>query len=120
VTTLPGPDGPGSSSLGGNNLAVSAFSQHQATALAFIKFLTSLSSQRQILIDSAQPPVWTELYTNPALIRQFPYLPVVERAILSAQPRPKVGDYIQLSLAISSAVHRSWPSRYPSPRRSPD
>jgi multiple sugar transport system substrate-binding protein len=116
VTTLPGPDGPGSSSLGGYNLAVSAFSQHQATALAFIKFLTSLPSQRQVLIDSAQPPVWTQLYTNRALIRQFPYLPVVERAILSAQPRPKIGNYIQLSLAISSAVHRALARQVPAPQ----
>ena len=107
VTTLPGPDGPGSSSLGGANLAVSAFSQHQATALAFIKFLTSLSSERQVLIDAALPPVWTQLYGNRALIRRFPYLPVLKKAILAAQPRPKIADYNQLSLAISSAVHRA-------------
>ena len=107
VTTLPGPDGPGSSSLGGANLAVSAFSQHQATALAFIKFLTSLSSERQVLVDSALPPVWTQLYSNSALINKFPYLPVLRKAILSAQPRPKIADYTQFSLAISSAVHRA-------------
>jgi multiple sugar transport system substrate-binding protein len=107
VTTLPGADGPGSSSLGGANLAVSAFSQHQATALAFIKFLTSLSSERQVLIDAALPPVWTQLYVNRALIHRFPYLPVLKKAILAAQPRPKIADYNQLSLAISSAVHRA-------------
>jgi multiple sugar transport system substrate-binding protein len=107
VTTLPGPDGPGSSSLGGANLAVSAFSQHQATALAFIRFLTSISSERRILVDAALPPVWTQLYGNRALIRRFPYLPVLKKAILAAQPRPKIADYNQLSLAISSAVHRA-------------
>jgi multiple sugar transport system substrate-binding protein len=107
VTTLPGPAGPGSSSLGGANLAVSAFSQHQGTALAFIKFLTSLPSERRVLQDAALPPVWTQLYGSRALIRQFPYLPVLKKAILSAQPRPKIADYNQLSLAISSAVHRA-------------
>jgi multiple sugar transport system substrate-binding protein len=107
VTTLPGPDGPGSSSLGGSNLAVSAYSQHPATALAFIKFMTSLSSERRILIDASQPPVWTRLYDDPALIRRFPYLPVLKRAILAAQPRPQIADYTQLSLAISSAIHRA-------------
>jgi multiple sugar transport system substrate-binding protein len=113
VTTLPGPGGPGSSSLGGSNLAVSAFSQHQATALAFIKFLTSLSSEREVLIDSALPPVWTRLYRDRALIRRFPYLPVLRRAILSAQPRPRIASYIQLSLAISSAVHRALARQVP-------
>ena len=107
VTTLPGPHGPGSSSLGGADLAISAFSRHQATALAFIRFLTSLPSERQVLADASLPPVWTQLYTDPALIRQFPYLPVLEKAILSAQPRPETTHYTQLSLAISSAVHRA-------------
>jgi len=113
VTTLPGPDGPGSSSLGGANLAVSAFSRHQATALAFIRFLTSLPSERQVLMDAALPPVWTQLYGDPALIRRFPYLPVLKKAILSAQPRPKTTDYTQLSLAISSAVHRALGRQVP-------
>jgi len=104
---LPGPDGPGSSSLGGANLAISAFSRHQRTALAFIRFLTSLPVERQILIKASMPPVWTRLYTEPSLVRRFPYLPVLENAILSARPRPEIPEYNQLSLAISSSVHQA-------------
>jgi multiple sugar transport system substrate-binding protein len=111
VTYLPGEDGPGSSTLGGANLAISAFSRHQRTALAFIKFLTSLSSERQVLVDASQPPVWTRLYENPALIKRFPYLPVLKKAILTAQPRPEIASYNQLSLAISSAVHQALMQR---------
>jgi multiple sugar transport system substrate-binding protein len=107
VEALPGPDGPGSSSLGGSNLAISAFSRHQATALAFIRFLTSLPAERRVLVDGSQPPVWTQLYTEPSLIRQFPYLPVLKQAILSAKPRPAIPEYNQLSLAISSSVHQA-------------
>jgi multiple sugar transport system substrate-binding protein len=111
VTTLPGPDGPGSSSLGGANLAISAYSRHQLTALAFIKFLTSLPSERQVLINGSLPPVWTRLYAEPALVRRFPYLPVLKNAILAARPRPEIPDYSQLSLAISSAVHQALMQR---------
>jgi multiple sugar transport system substrate-binding protein len=107
VTALPGPDGPGSSSLGGENLAISAFSRHQVTALAFIKFLTSMPSERRILIDGSLPPIWARLYTDPALIRRFPYLPVLEKAILAANPRPEIPNYNQLSLAISSTIHQA-------------
>lgn len=107
VTTLPGPDGPGSSSLGGANLAISAYSRHQLTALAFIKFLTSLPSERQVLINGSLPPAWAQLYAEPALVRRFPYLPVLKNAILAARPRPEIPDYGQLSLAISSAVHQA-------------
>ncbi len=107
VEALPGPDGPGSSSLGGANLAISAFSRHQRTALAFIRFLTSLPAQREVLIHGSLPPVWTALYRERPLIRRFPYLPVLEKSILCAKPRPEVPEYNQLSLAISSSVHRA-------------
>jgi len=107
VEALPGPDGPGSSSLGGANLAISAFSRHQRTALAFIRFLTSLPAQREVLIHGSLPPVWAALYQERPLIRRFPYLPVLEKSILSAKPRPEVPEYNQLSLAISSSVHRA-------------
>jgi trehalose/maltose transport system substrate-binding protein len=107
VTLLPGVDGPGSSSLGGANLAISAFSKHQATAVKFINYLTSLSGERQLLIDTGFPPVWTSLYSDPAMIRMFPYLPVLEQAIRSARPRPAVPDYDQASVAISSAVYQA-------------
>ena len=107
VTALPGLDGPGSSSLGGANLAISAFSRHQLTALAFIRFLTSMAVQRQILISASLPPVWTRLYDDRALIARFPYLPVLKKAILDARPRPEIASYNQLSLAVSSTVHQA-------------
>ncbi|MGO9160679.1 MAG: ABC transporter substrate-binding protein, partial [Streptosporangiaceae bacterium] len=109
----PGQDGPGVSVLGGANLAISAFSQHPATALAFIRFLTSLPSERRILVDAALPPVWTRLYGDPALIRRFPYLPVLRRAIMSAVLRPQTPIYDQLSLAISSSVHQALAAQVP-------
>jgi multiple sugar transport system substrate-binding protein len=111
VTTLPGLHGPGSSTLGGANLAISAYSQHQGTALAFIRYLTSQASERYILIRSALPPVWTSLYSQPALIARFPFLPVLKQAILTAKPRPALIDYNQFSLAISSAVHQALAQR---------
>jgi multiple sugar transport system substrate-binding protein len=107
VTALPGPDGPGSSSLGGANLAISAYSRHQITAKNFIEFLTSVRSECQILIDASLPPVWKQLYTDPSLVHRFPYLPALEEAIMSAKPRPEIPNYNQLSLAISSTIHQA-------------
>ncbi|WP_308169809.1 ABC transporter substrate-binding protein [Acrocarpospora catenulata] len=104
VTRLPGLDGPGSSTLGGVNLAVSAFSRRQQSALDFIRYFTGLENQRLVLTQGSFPPVWTELYDDPALIKRFPYLPVLKEAILTARPRPVTANYNQVSLAISSAV----------------
>jgi multiple sugar transport system substrate-binding protein len=113
VTALPGRAGPGSSSLGGADLAISAYSRHQRTALAFIRFLTSAASERHVLVAGSLPPVWASLYGDPSLVRRFPYLPVLKAAILSARPRPESPDYSQLSLAISSSVHRELAVRGP-------
>jgi len=107
VTALPGPDGMGSSSLGGANLAISTYSQHQRTALDFIKYMTNLHNERQMLEQGSFPPVWTKLYTDKSLIGRYPYLPVLEHAINSAQPRPAITNYDQASLAISSTVYQA-------------
>jgi trehalose/maltose transport system substrate-binding protein len=107
VAALPGPDGMGSSSLGGANLAISAYSQHQRTALDFIKYMTNLDNERQMLERGSFPPVWTKLYADKSLIRSHPYLPVLEQAINSARPRPAITNYDQASLAISSAVYQA-------------
>ena len=107
VAALPGPDGAGSSSLGGANLAISAYSQHQLTALNFIKYMTDPDNERQMLEQGSFPPVWTQLYTDPGLVRSHPYLPVLEQAINSAQPRPAITNYDQASLAISSTVYEA-------------
>ena len=107
IAALPGPDGMGSSSLGGANLAISAYSQHQRTALNFIKYMTNLDNERQMLEKGSFPPVWTRLYTDKSLIRSYPYLPVLEQAINSARPRPAITNYDQASLAISSTVYEA-------------
>ena len=107
IAALPGLDGTGSSSLGGANLAISAYSQHQRTALNFIKYMTDLPNERQMLEQGSFPPVWTKLYTDKSLISRYHYLPVIEQAINSAQPRPAIANYDQASLAISSTVYEA-------------
>ena len=107
VEELPGPNGTGSSALGGANLAISAYSQHQRTALNFIKYMTDLANEKEMLEQGSFPPVWTQLYTNPGLVRSYAYLPVLEQAINSAQPRPAITNYDQASLVISSEVYQA-------------
>ncbi|MBG0828286.1 ABC transporter substrate-binding protein [Planomonospora sp. ID67723] len=104
VTRLPGLRGPGSSSLGGVNLALSAYSKRQKSAVEFIRYFTGLENQRRVLAEGSFPPVWAELYDDPVLIKRFPYLPVLKQSILSARPRPVSANYDQVSLAIASAV----------------
>ncbi|MER7502256.1 ABC transporter substrate-binding protein [Nonomuraea pusilla] len=112
VTRLPGLHGPGSSTLGGINLAVSAYSRHQHTAQEFIRYFTGLENERRVLTEGSFPPVWTELYDDPELIRRFPYLPVLKESILAAKARPVSANYNQLSLVIASSVAQALSDPY--------
>jgi multiple sugar transport system substrate-binding protein len=108
TAALPGLSaGQGSSSLGGANLAVSAYSLHQRTALDFIRYLTQPAQQRTMLALGSFPPVLTQLYSDKSLISQFPYLQTLYQAINKAQPRPVIPDYDQASLVISSEVYQA-------------
>ncbi|MFI8892930.1 ABC transporter substrate-binding protein [Streptomyces paradoxus] len=108
---LPGPDGPGTSVLGGSNLAVSAHARHPDSAARLIAYLTSERVQRQVLTRGALPPVRADLYQDPALIRRFPYLPTLRTSVLAAEPRPKSPRYDQVSLVVQAVVHDAMAGR---------
>ncbi|MBT2540084.1 ABC transporter substrate-binding protein [Streptomyces sp. ISL-44] len=101
---LPGRDGPGTSVLGGSNLAVGSNSRHQASAADLISYLTSERVQRQVLTEGSLPPVRAALYEDPELIRAHPYLPTLRQSVLSAVPRPKSPRYDQVSLAVQAVA----------------
>ncbi|MGW6261130.1 ABC transporter substrate-binding protein [Streptomyces sp. NPDC055085] len=105
VAPLPGSDRPGTSVLGGSNLAVNAHAGHPDSAERLIRYLTSKRVQRQVLTQGALPPVWASLYQDPTLIRDFPYLPTLRASILTAAPRPKSPRYDQVSLAVQAVMH---------------
>ncbi|MFF4544445.1 ABC transporter substrate-binding protein [Streptomyces sp. NPDC001435] len=102
---LPGPDGPGTSVLGGSNLAVNTHARHPDSAARLIAYLTGERVQRQVLTRGALPPVRASLYDDPELVRRFPYLPTLRAAVLAAAPRPKSPHYDQVSLVVQAVVH---------------
>ncbi|MGI5405005.1 ABC transporter substrate-binding protein [Streptomyces sp. CA-135486] len=108
---LPGPNGQGSSILGGSNLAINADSRHRKSATELIAYLTSERVQRQVLTQGSLPPVRAALYSDPALVRRFPYLPTLEQSILTAKPRPKSPRYEQVSLAVQAVAHDALAGR---------
>ncbi|GGX99526.1 ABC transporter substrate-binding protein [Streptomyces minutiscleroticus] len=108
---LPGPDGPGTSVLGGSNLAVTSHARHPESAVRLIQYLTSEPVQRQVLTRGALPPVRASLYEEPELIRRFPYLPTLREAVLTAEPRPKSPNYDQVSLVVQAVVQDALAGR---------
>ncbi|MFF9766671.1 ABC transporter substrate-binding protein [Streptomyces sp. NPDC014636] len=108
---LPGPDGPGTSVLGGSNLAVNSHTRHPDSAARLLAYLTSAPVQRQVLMRGALPPVRAALYEDRALVKRFPYLPTLRTAVLTARPRPKSPRYDQVSLAVQAVVQDALTGR---------
>jgi multiple sugar transport system substrate-binding protein len=105
VAPLPGLTGPGAPTLGGHNLAISSFAKNKATALDFIKYLTSEDTERLNLIASSEAPTLASLYDEPALRQKFPYLPTLKASLLNAKPRPKAVRYNDVTTAIQESVY---------------
>ncbi|MFV2175583.1 ABC transporter substrate-binding protein [Actinomadura sp. LOL_016] len=104
VAPVPGRDGPGSGTLGGNNLAVSAFSRHQATARDFVAHIVGPEVQREYGRAQSFPLSLAALYDDPAMIELYPYLPVLKESLRNAEPRPVVVRYNEVSTTIQDHV----------------
>ncbi|WP_022882823.1 ABC transporter substrate-binding protein [Gryllotalpicola ginsengisoli] len=100
VAPLPGLDGTGASSLGGHNIAVSAYSKHKATAVDFIKFMESEKIQREAVVKASNAPALASLYDDPELNKQLPYLSTLKTSIENAVPRPVSPFYPAITKAI--------------------
>ncbi|MFR9673598.1 ABC transporter substrate-binding protein [Streptomyces sp. TR06-5] len=105
VAPLPGLDGPGTSSLGGHNLALSSSAKNKGTAIDFMKYFTSHeSAQKRLDVASLAPP-YADLYDDKAMIEQSPYLPELKESILNAKARPRVVNYGEATMAIQEQAY---------------
>ena len=105
IAPLPGLNGPGASSLGGHNAAISVYSDHKATASDFLKYLNGAEFQKFELTQGSLAPVRADLYNDPALQKQFPYLPTLLTSIQNAVPRPVSPYYPAVTKAIQDNAY---------------
>lgn len=111
VAALPGPRGPGSATLGGYNLALSAFSRRKATAKDWMAFMQSDETQRRILLDLSKAPVVAALYDDPELRRRVPYLGTLKTSLVAAQKRPETPNYNAVTLVIQRQSYEALQGR---------
>lgn len=105
IAPLPGPSGHGASSLGGHSLAVSTYSDHKGTAVAFVKWMQEPAQQRWNLTQGTLAPVISSLYSDQALVKKFPYLPTLLKSIQTAVPRPVTPFYPAVTEAIETNAY---------------
>jgi multiple sugar transport system substrate-binding protein len=105
VAPLPGQDGPGASTLGGHNLALSADSENKETAKDWMEYMQSEEMQRKELTELSHAPVLASLYDDPELQKEIPYLDTLKQSILNAETRPVTPNYNEVTLAVQEHAY---------------
>ncbi|MGC4114948.1 MAG: extracellular solute-binding protein [Myxococcales bacterium] len=100
------PGGRPTATLGGSQLAISAFSRHPAEALALVRFLTAPEQMRERAELTGQFPARPSLYASPLPGLAVPPQDAL-RIIRSAAPRPVTPVYTELSVDLQVAAHRA-------------
>jgi multiple sugar transport system substrate-binding protein len=95
---------PAKVTIGGTDLAVSAYSQHKA--LAFQAALCLRDAQNQIIGANVGgvPPTITSLYNNPALFADYPFHAEILSALENASVRPQTPLYQVVSIDLSHLI----------------
>jgi multiple sugar transport system substrate-binding protein len=90
--------------IGGIDLAISKYSQHQA--LAFQAALCLRDRQNQIIGANVGgvPPTIASLYNDPALFADYPFHADILQALQNASVRPKTPVYQVVSIDISHLI----------------
>jgi multiple sugar transport system substrate-binding protein len=98
------PGVPAKVTIGGTDLAVSAYSQHKA--LAFQAALCLRDKQNQIINADigGVPPTLASLYNDPALFADYPFHADILKELENASVRPKTPVYQVVSIDISHLI----------------
>jgi multiple sugar transport system substrate-binding protein len=106
VAPLPGITGPGVSSLGGRNYVIAKNAENKGTAVDFLKFMSSPEAQKSNNL-AVNAPALASLYSDPDIVKKFPYMPNLLKSIQTAKPPPKTVDYGDVTVAIQDAAYRA-------------
>jgi len=98
------PGFPSRVTIGGIDLAVSAFSTHPDLARQAILCLRDRDNQILAATKGGLPPTLMSLYSDPAFIKAYPFAADIKQALLTASVRPKTPYYQNVSIVISHAV----------------
>jgi multiple sugar transport system substrate-binding protein len=87
--------------IGGIDLAVSAYSQHKDLAFEAALCLRDKASQIRNAVVGGTPPTLVSLYSDPKLFPDYPFHADILKALETASIRPKTPLYQILSIDIS-------------------
>jgi multiple sugar transport system substrate-binding protein len=99
------PGTPGKSSVGGANIGISQYTKYPQQATAAALCMTRYYWQNQEAVVEGLPPVTTASYTNPAVVKAYPFAAVLLKQLEHATTRPQTPFYGDVTLAIQQTLH---------------
>jgi multiple sugar transport system substrate-binding protein len=109
------PDEPAHVTIGGIDLAISAYSKHPDLAFEAALCLRNRENQKVAAIKGGLPPTIADLYDDESLQKDYPFRKDIKTSLDQASVRPKTPAYQNLSIVISHAV--SPPASIKNPER---
>lgn len=103
-------EGESASTLGGFNLAVSAFSEKKDAALAFVRFASQDPDAQRILAENSLAPTLAATYEE---LADDPVQALLGEVIADANPRPPVPDYPLISIEIQDNIFSAYNGQQP-------
>lgn len=100
---LPPTSGPQYSShvaLGGWQLAINKYTKDPQAAIKVAEYMSSTEFQTQRILQISELPTRLDVYTNPTVDNQVPWLPGYLSIIQSGKNRPRSPEYNEVSKAI--------------------
>ncbi len=95
---------PARPTIGGIDLAVSAYSRHPDLAFEAALCLRNRENQLIAALEGGLPPTLRALYDEPAFMKEYPFSGEVLAALESASVRPLTPAYQNVSIAVSHTL----------------
>jgi multiple sugar transport system substrate-binding protein len=95
---------PAKAPIGGINWGVGAYTKHPQEAFAAAACMRNPENEKEAAIKGGLPPTLESLYSDPELIKAYPFAALIKQQLANAAVRPVTPAYADVSLAVAKAV----------------
>jgi multiple sugar transport system substrate-binding protein len=95
---------PAKAPIGGINWGVGAYTKHPQEAFAAAACMRNSENEKEAAIKGGLPPTLASLYSDPELIKAYPFAALIRKQLATAAVRPVTPAYADVSLAVAKAV----------------
>lgn len=95
---------PSVTTIGGSNLAVSAYSRYPQQDFEAVKCMRDAESRKYLAINAGEPPTLESVYNDPEMAKAYPMKDVLLDELKNAAPRPRTPAYQNLSTVVAAQL----------------